>query len=64
MFTMYISAMVQMSESSYDSRIILLVGGISVIMLFLVVIVISIGCAVVIKIKKQNCKTGRKLVIF
>ena len=62
---MYISASVPMPGSSYDSKIMLLVGGMSVItVLLVVVVVVFIGAAVIIKIKKQKGKTGKNLVIL
>ena len=57
----FLSLYVTMSGSRYDSKNILLVGGMSVL---LVVAIVSIGCAVIIMIKKQKSKTGRKLVVL
>ena len=60
----YNSAMVPMSGSRYESKFILPVGVTSVVTLLLVVVVVSIGCAVIFKIKNHKGKTGRKLVIL
>ena len=48
MSTIFISARIPISGSGYDSMIILLTGGISVVTLLLVVVVICIGVAVII----------------
>ena len=61
---MYISASVPMPGPSYDSKIMLLVGGMSVLTVLLVVVVVFIRAAVIIKIKKQKGKTGKNLVIL
>ena len=57
MSTAHISATAAMSGSSHDSKMILLPAGMSVVTVLVVVLVVFIGCAVIIKIKKQKGKT-------
>ena len=57
----YISAIIPMSGSSHEDKIILLTGVMSVVTLLVVVVVVSIGGAIIIKIKKQKSKTRRSI---
>ena len=52
MSTAYISAVIPMSGSSHEDKIILLTGVMSVFTLLVVVVVVLMGGAIIIKIKK------------